>query len=62
MDAPLSDLINRPEPEAALLRRRIEAVLTVPHPVIVADGHRPTKRIPVQIAHALKPVCGLRQD
>jgi len=44
MDAPLSDLMSRPEPEAALLRRRIEAVLTVPHPVIVADGHRSVEK------------------
>ena len=34
--------MNQPDPEAAQLRRRIEAVLTVPHPVIVADGYRPT--------------------
>ena len=42
MDAPIRDLMNQPDPEAAQLRRRIEAVLTVPHPVIVADGYRPT--------------------
>ena len=41
MDAPIRDL-NQPDPEAAQLRRRIEAVLTVPHPVIVAGGYRPT--------------------
>jgi HAMP domain-containing protein len=42
MDAPIRNLMNQPDPEAAQLRGRIEAVLTVPHPVIVADGYRPT--------------------
>jgi signal transduction histidine kinase len=44
LDAPLPNLTNRPEPNAALLRRRIEAVLTVPRLVIVADRYRPVDK------------------
>jgi signal transduction histidine kinase len=44
LDAPLPNLTNRPEPNADLLRRRIEAVLTVPRLVIVADRYRPVDK------------------
>ncbi len=44
LDAPLPNLTNRPEPNADLLRRRIEAVLTVPRPIIVADRYRPVDK------------------
>ena len=37
LDAPLPNLTGRVEPNANLLRHRIEAVLRVPRPVIVAD-------------------------
>ena len=41
LDAPIPNLTNSDEPDANLLRSRIEAVLTVPRPVIVADRYRP---------------------
>jgi signal transduction histidine kinase len=44
LDAPLPNLTNRPEPNADLLRRRIEAVLKVPRLVIVADRYRPVDK------------------
>ena len=60
MDAPIRDLMNQPDPEAAQLRRRIEAVLTVPHPVIVADGYRPANMVPAQVIYARTLVFELR--
>jgi signal transduction histidine kinase len=41
LDAPIPNLVNRGELDADLLRRRIEALLTVPRPVVVADSYRP---------------------
>ena len=41
LDAPAPNLVNSREPDANLLRSRIEAVLTVPRPVFVADSYRP---------------------
>ena len=41
LDAPIPNLVNRGELDADLLRRRIEAVLTVPRPLVVADSYRP---------------------
>ena len=40
LDAPIPNLTNPTEPSADVLRRRIEAVLRVPHPVIVADRYQ----------------------
>ena len=40
LDAPIPNLTNQVEPIANLLRHRIEAVLRVPRPVIVADRDR----------------------
>ena len=37
VDAPIKNLVNRADPNADSLRRRIEALLTAPHPLIVAD-------------------------
>jgi signal transduction histidine kinase len=42
LDAPIPSLANRGEPDADLLRRRIEAVLTVQRPMIVADRYPQT--------------------
>ena len=41
LDAPIPNLVNRGELDADLLRRRIEAVLTVPRPLVVANSYRP---------------------
>jgi signal transduction histidine kinase len=40
LDAPVANLVNGSEPDANLLRSRIEAVLTVPRPVFVVDSYR----------------------
>jgi signal transduction histidine kinase len=40
LDAPTPNLGNRGEPDAEGIRHRIEAALTVPRPVIVADRYR----------------------
>ena len=40
LDAPIPNMTNQVEPNANLLRHRIEAVLRVPRPVIVADRDR----------------------
>ena len=37
VDAPIKNLVNRTDPNADSLRRRIEAFLVTPHPLIVAD-------------------------
>jgi signal transduction histidine kinase len=54
LNAPVLDLTNGPEPNADLLRRRIEAVLRVPRPVIVADRYRPVDKQAGSVAHRLK--------
>jgi signal transduction histidine kinase len=41
LDAAAPNLGNRGEPDAEAMRHRIEAALTVPRPVIVADRYRP---------------------
>jgi signal transduction histidine kinase len=41
LDAPFPNLVNRGDPGADLIRRRIEAALTVPLTAIVADRYRP---------------------
>ena len=40
LDAPAPNLGNRGEPDAEVMRHRIEAALTAPRPVIVADRYR----------------------
>jgi signal transduction histidine kinase len=40
LDAPAPNLGNRGEPDAEVLRHRIEVALTTPRPVIVADRYR----------------------
>ena len=40
LDAPAPNLGNRGEPDAEAMRHRIEAALTAPRPVIVADRYR----------------------
>jgi signal transduction histidine kinase len=40
LDTPAPNLGNRGEPDAEVLRHRIEAALTAPRPVIVADRYR----------------------
>jgi signal transduction histidine kinase len=42
IEGPFPNLIDSHEPDANLLRGRIEAVLTVPRPVVVADRYRPS--------------------
>ena len=44
LDAPMPNLVNRGEPDADLLRRRIEAVLTVPRPVVVVNAYGPANQ------------------
>jgi len=44
LDAPVPKLVNHGEPETDLLRHQIEAVLTVPRPVIVAGRYQPPDR------------------
>ena len=44
LDAPMPNLVNRGEPDADLLRRRIEAVLTVPRPVVVVNAYAPANQ------------------
>ena len=44
LDGPMPNLINRGEPSADLLRRRIEAVLTVPRPVVVVNSYAPVSQ------------------
>jgi HAMP domain-containing protein len=41
LDAPMPNLTNRDEPDADLLRHRIEATLTAPRSVVVAEWYRP---------------------
>ena len=41
LDAPIPNLVNGSEPQAAVLRHQIEAVLTVRRPVIVAARYAP---------------------
>jgi hypothetical protein len=40
LDTPAPNLGNRGEPDAEVMRHRIEAALTAPRPVIVADRYR----------------------
>jgi hypothetical protein len=40
----MPNLVNRGEPDADLLRRRIEAVLTVPRPVVVVNSYAPSNQ------------------
>ncbi|MBV8281176.1 MAG: hypothetical protein JO347_03820, partial [Candidatus Eremiobacteraeota bacterium] len=44
LDAPFPNLTNQPDPNADSVRRRIEAVLRVPHPVIAADRYSPVDK------------------
>jgi signal transduction histidine kinase len=42
LDGPFPNLIDSHEPDANQVRSRIEAMLTIPRPVVVADRYRPT--------------------
>jgi len=44
LDGPMPNLVNRGEPAADLLRRRIEVALTVPRPVVVVNSYGPANQ------------------
>ena len=60
LDAPAPNLGNRGEPDAEVMRHRIEAALTTPRPVIVADRYRLAERKQGRPVDAWRTVPGSR--